>query len=163
MSLNSIDLASIGVVSLVAAIQFLRGIKDFSRIFYETLFIIGAVSGATYLYKPLHSATGLPWSVCFLGTGVILSVVGILLAAMVNRKMAFGLGVFGYVFALLFAVACGYALGHLALRGTFMAMAPTNPAFAAAVQKSWMARDLLYFKTFVETRAILRQARWLNI
>jgi hypothetical protein len=94
------------------------------------------------------------------GAGVILVVVGIILAALLDRIVPFGLGIFSYVFGLVFAVACGYALGHLALRTANLAVSPHNLAFASAVRHSLMARDLLYFKTFTEVLAILRFARW---
>jgi hypothetical protein len=163
VSFNWVDMASIGIVSVVAAVQFLRGVKDFSRVFYETLLLIAAVVGATQLTRPLHDGLKLPVHLVFGGAGVVLGAAGILLAALVNRKFAFGLGVFNYVMALFLAVACGYALGHLAFRTAYLALAEKDPKFVEAVRRSWMARDLLYFKTFVETRAILRQARWLNL
>jgi len=160
MSFNWVDLASIGIVASVAGIQFLRSTKDFSRILYETILLIGAVAGAALLLRPLRAMTDYSAPLLFGGVGGVLAVVGILLAALVNRQMAFGLGVFGYFFGLLLAIACGYALGHLALRTADLAFAPRHPEFVQAVRRSWMSRDLLYFKTFIEVRTILRFARW---
>ncbi len=163
MSFNWVDLACIGTVALVAGIQFLRSTKDFSRVFYETVFLVAAVAGAAALLRPLQARTGLAAPLLFGGVGVIFGVVGMLLAAVVNRRMAFGLGIFGYFFGLLLAIACGYAIGHLALRTAVLAFSQRSPEFAQAVKRSWMTRDLLYFKTFIEVRTILRFARWSNI
>jgi hypothetical protein len=97
------------------------------------------------------------------GAGVTLVVVGMILAAVLDRFVSFGLGIFSYVFGLVFAVACGYALGHLALRTANLAVSPHNPAFASAVRHSLMARDLLYFKTVTEILVFLRFVRWKGV
>lgn len=160
MRFNWLDYVLIGSVATIAAVQFLRSTKDFSRILYETVFMVGAVAAASLLLRPLEELTGLSAPLLFGGLGAILFALGILLAAIVNRWLPFGFGIFNYVFGLLLAVACGYALGHLVLRTANMAISPRNPEFAATVQRSLMARDLLHFKTFIEIRAILRFARW---
>jgi len=157
---NWLDYVLIGVVATVAAVQFLRSTKDFSRILYETLFLVGAVVAASLLFRPLAELTGLSAPLLLGGVGTILVALGILLAAIVNRWLPFGLGAFNYVFGLLLAVICGYALGHLGLRTANMAISPRNPEFADAVRRSLMARDLLYLKTFIEVRAFLRVVRW---
>jgi hypothetical protein len=158
--LNWLVYVLIGTVATVAAIQFLRSTKDLSRVLYETLFVVGAVTAASLLLRPLANLTGLPAPLLLGGTGVILIVVGAILAALLDRFVPFGLGIFSYVFGLVFAVACGYALGHLALRTANLAVSPRNPQFAEAVHRSLMARDLLYFRTLTEVLAILRFARW---
>ncbi len=160
MRFNWLDYVLISAVATVAGIQFLRSTKDFSRILYETVFLVGAVIAASLLLRPLGKLTGLSAPLLFGGVGVVLVVFGILLAAIVNRWMPFGLGVFDYLFGLLLAIVCGYALGHLALRTADMAISPRNPQFAAAVRRSLTARDLLYFKTFIEVRTFLRFTRW---
>ena len=160
MKFNWLDYALIGFVATVTAIQFLRSTKDFSRILYEALFLVGAVIAASLLLRPLGELTGLSAPLLFGGVGVVLVVLGIILAALVNHWLPFGLGVFGHVFGLLLAIACGYALGHLGLRTADMAISPRNHGFAMAVRRSLMARDLLFLKTFIEIRAFLRFARW---
>lgn len=160
MRFNWLDYVLIGAVATVAAIQFLRSTKDFSRVLYETLFLVGAVAAASALVRPLGELTKLSAPVLFGCVGGVLSVLGILLAALVNRWMPFGLGVFGYVFGLLLAIACGYALGHLGLRTADMAISPRNHGFDMAVRRSLMARDLLFFKSFIEVQAFLRLVRW---
>ena len=163
MSFNWLDYVLIGLVATVTAIQFLRSTKDFSRVLYETLFIVGAVTAASLLLRPLGNLTGLPAPLLLGGAGVTLVVVGMILAAVLDRFVSFGLGIFSYVFGLVFAVACGYALGHLALRTANLAVSPHNPAFASAVRHSLMARDLLYFKTLTEILAFLRFVRWKGV
>ena len=163
MSFNWLDYVLIGLVATVTAIQFLRSTKDFSRVLYETLFIVGAVTAASLLLRPLGNLTGLPAPLLLGGAGVTLVVVGMILAAVLDRFVSFGLGIFSYVFGLVFAVACGYALGHLALRTANLAVSPHNPAFASAVRHSLMARDLLYFKTLTEILVFFRFVRWKGV
>jgi len=157
---NWLDYVLIGTVATVGAIQFLRSTKDFSRVLFETIFMVCAVAASSLLLRPLGKQTNLPAPLLFGGVGAVLVVLGILLAALFNRIMPFDMGIFNYLFGLLLAVICGYALGHLALRTADMAISPRYPEFAAAVHHSLTARDLLYFKTFIEVRAFLRFARW---
>ena len=159
MQFNWLDYVLIGTVATVAAIQFLRSTKDFSRVLYETIFTVGAVVAASVLLRPLKGSTGFSAPLLLGGVGVVLVVLGFLLAAVVNRGMAFDLGVFNYLFGLLLAIACGYALGHLALRTANLAISPRNAQFAIAVRRSLVARDLLYFKTAFEILVFLRFVR----
>jgi hypothetical protein len=160
---NWLDYVLIGTVATVAAIQFLRSTKDFSRVLYETIFVVGAVIAASILLGPLKCLTSLPAPLLYGGAGLLLVVVGIVLAALVDRFLPFGLGVFGYLLGLVFAVAFGYAVGHLALRTANMAISPRSAHFAVAVQRSLMARDLLYFKTLTEILVFLRFVRWKGV
>ena len=160
MKFNWLDYVLVGFVATVAAIQFLRCTKDFSRILYETLFLVGAVVGASALLRPLGELTKFSDPVLFGCVGGLLGVFGIILAALVNRLIPFGLGVFNYFFGLFLALACAYALGHLGLRTADMAISPRNHVFDMVVRRSLMARDLLFFKTFIEVRAFLRFTRW---
>ena len=163
MSFNWLDYVLIGLVATVTAIQFLRSTKDFSRVLYEALFVVGAVTAAALLLRPLGKLTGLPAPLLLGGAGVTLVVVGMILAAVLDRFVSFGLGIFSYVFGLVFAVACGYALGHLVLRTADLAISPRNAQFAFAVRRSLMARDLLYFKTVTEILVFLRFVRWKGV
>ncbi len=160
MKFNGLDYVLVGFVATVAAIQFLRSTRDFSRILYESLFLVGAVVAASLLLRPLGALTGFSAPLLFGCVGGVLSVFGIILAALVNRLVPFGLGVFNYLFGLLLAIACAYALGHLGLRTADLAISPRNRGFDMAVRHSLVARDLLFFKTFIEVRAFLRFTRW---
>ena len=157
---NWLDYVLLAFLAAVAGVQFLRCIRDFSRVFYETVFVVGAVAAASALVRPLTGVTRFPAPLLFGGVGVVLVAVGLLLAAFANGFAPFGLGLFSYVFGLFFAVGCAYALGHLALRTADMAIAPHNHAFAVIVHHSLVAQDMLYFRTFIEVRAALRFARW---
>ncbi len=163
MTFNWLDYVLIGGVATVAAVQFLRSTRDFSRVLYEALFIVGAVTAASLLLQPLGNLTGLSAPLLFGGCGFLLVLVGLILAALCNNFVPFGLGIFNYFFGLFLAVACGYALGHLALRTANLAVSPHSPAFASAIRHSLMARDLLYFGTFTEVLAFLRFARWKGV
>jgi len=163
VQLNWLDYALLGLVATVAAVQFLRSTRDFSRVLYETLFTVGAVFAAAHLQRPLEKLTGLAPALAFGSAGVLFVVVGVILAALANHFAPFGLGIFSYVFGLVFAVACGYAFGHLALRTANLAISPRNQEFAAAVRCSLVARDLLYFRTLTEVLAFLRFVRWKGV
>jgi hypothetical protein len=160
LKFNWLDYALIGTMASITAIQFLRSTKDFSRVLYETLFIVGAVVTASVLLRPLGELTRLSNPLLLGGVGGLLSVLGIILAAFLNRLLPFGLGVFNYLFGLLLALACAYALGHLGVRTADLAVSPHNREFDMVVRRSLVARDLLFFKTFIEIRAFLRFARW---
>lgn len=160
MRFNWLDYALIGTMATITAIQFLRSTKDLSRILYETLFFIGAVVAASLLLRPLGELTGLSKPLLLGAGGGLLSVLGFVLAALLNRLLPFGLGVFNYLFGVLLALACAYALSHLGLRTVDLAVSPHSREFDMVVRRSLVARDLLFFKTFVEIRAILRFARW---
>jgi hypothetical protein len=114
---NWLDYALIGTMAAIAAVQFLRSTEDFSRILYETLFLVGAVVAASPLLRPLSELTRLSNPLLFGSVGCVLSVLGTILAAFVNRPLPFGLGLFNCLPGLLLASVCAYALGHLGLRG----------------------------------------------
>jgi hypothetical protein len=156
---NGLDYVLIGIVATVTAVQFLRSARDLSRVLYETLFITGAVVAAVRLLSPLTKLTHLSAPLLLGGGGLLLVVAGVLLAALFNRFAPFGLGIFNYMFGLAFAIVCGYALGHLGLRTAYLALSPRNPQFAAAVHRSLVARDLLYFRTAFEILVFLRFVR----
>ena len=160
MQFNWLDYVLIGFVATVAAVQFLRSTRDFSRVLYETVLVVAAVAAATALLRPLGELARLSPPLRFGLVGGVLSLCGFLLAALANRLAPFNLGIFNYLFGLVVALACGYALGHLTLRTAHLAVSPHNAAFAAAVRRSLMARDLLYFRTLIEVLAFLRFARW---
>jgi uncharacterized membrane protein YeaQ/YmgE (transglycosylase-associated protein family) len=157
---NWLDYVLVGTVATVAAVQFLRSTRDFSRVLYETLFTVGAVVAASMLLGPLGQLTSLPQPLLFGGSGLVLVVIGFLLGALLNAFAAFELGIFSYVFGLVLAVVCGYALGHFALRTADMAISPRNAQFADAVRHSLVARDLLRFRTIYEILVFLRFVRW---
>ncbi len=161
MRFNWIDLLSIGLVATAGGIQFLRGTKDFSRVFYETIFLIAALVATVKLFIPVHKLTGVSYIVTFAGIFVALAVLGIWLAFLLNRLIGFGTGVFAYIFSLLLGIAGGWVIGHAVLRTLYIAFARRDPAFLMAVHKSWMASQLLYFGAFRELLAMLRVARWL--
>lgn len=85
MQFNWLDYVLLGIVATVAAVQFLRSVRDFSRILYETLLMVGAVAAATRLVLPLQKLTGLGASVLFGGVGFVLVIIAIILAALSNR------------------------------------------------------------------------------
>jgi len=163
MQLNWVDYASIGFVAVVAAIQFLRATRNFSRVLYETIFFVGAAVLASMLFKQVHALTHISYAVSFLALFLASAALGVVLAALLNIVAGFSFGAFGYLFGFILGIGCGYAVGHVAIRTPYIAFAYKNPQFLDAVRRSWMARDLLFFRTFVELLAILRNARWLSI
>ncbi len=157
MRLNWVDLLTIGLIATVGAFQFLRGIKNFSQILYEALLLIVALVAATALSEPLGNALGVSRVLVYIIAFVVLGMLGILLATTLNKFMAFDLGVFNYLFAMLFGVVSGWVIGHTVLRSL---TAIYNPGLHLAIRKSWMASQVLHFGAFWELLAILRIARW---
>jgi hypothetical protein len=160
---NWLDYVLIGTVATVAAVQFLRSTRDFSRVMYETILVLAAVITASLLYRPLRQATHFSAPLLYGGIGTLLAALGMLLAALLSARAGFSLGVFGYLFGLALALTFAYTVGHLALRTANMAISPHNARFALAVRRSLTARDLLYLKTLIEILAFLRFARWKGV
>jgi len=156
-------LLSLGVVALVGAIQFLRGVKGLSIVFYETILVIAALVATASLFERVSDAVGLAPVAAFAGMFVVLGVLGMVLAFLVNRFVAFDAGAFNYLFALVLAVAFGWAVGHAVLRSLYIALVPHDKEFLEAVHRSWMASQLLRFGAFYELLALLRFARYSNV
>ena len=163
MRFNWVDLLSIGVVATAGGIQFMRGIRELSRVFYETVFVTGAIIAAGYLYAPLGRAIGVPPVAGFAGAFVLAAALGIWLAFLLNRFLPFDAGAFNYLFALVLAVGFGWVVGHGVLRSLYIALAQHDKQFVLAVRRSWMASQLLYFGAFWEMLAVLRFARYSNV
>ncbi len=163
MRLNWVDLLTIGAVATGAAVQFLRSIRDFSLIFYETIFFIAALLATVRWFFTLHNWLTIPPVAAFAGIFVVLIMVGILLATLTNQFLSFSLGPFDYFFGLLLGIVCGFVFGHAMLRTVLLGFSLTNPAVVEAVRSSWMASQVLYFGAFRELLGILRIARYNNI
>jgi hypothetical protein len=163
MSYNWLDWAALGFVATVAGVQLMRAARDFSRVLYETLFLIGALVLTNRFFKTVHELTSLSYALSYLVLFAVAAAVAVVLAALLDLRVGFGMGAFSYVFGLLLAVVCAYVVGHAAIRVPYIAFAHKDRRFFEAVERSLVARDLLRFRTLVEVRALLRQARWLNI
>ncbi len=163
MKFNWVDLLAIGAVTTGAAIQFLRSIRDFSLVFYETLLFIGALIATVRLFLPVHKLLSISPVIAFVGVFVILVVLGILVATLINQFFEFSLGAFDYFFGLLLGIVCGFVFGHALLRTVLLGFCLSNPAVAEAVRSSWMASQVLYFGAFRELLGLLRIARYHNI
>jgi len=163
MRYNWLDWAALGFVATVAGVQLLRAGRDFSRVLYETVLFIGALVLANQLFVHVRELTRLSDQVSYLLLFLVAAAVAVVLAALLNSRAAFGMGAFNYVLGFLLAVTCAYTVGHVAIRVPYIALAHKDPRFSEAVDRSLVARDLLRFRTLVELRAILRQARWLNL
>lgn len=162
MHYTPMDYVGIFILAAGTAVQLLRGVRDFSRVLYETGFLIAAVAGTNSLYGPLSRLVHVHGLVVYVALFVVFFVTGLVLANLLNHVAAFSLGMFNYVFALVVGVVYAYALGHVLLRVTLNLLGRSHPQVAKAMMYSWVARELLYFKTWVEVLAILRQVRWLN-
>ncbi len=163
MRYDWLDWAALGFVATVAGVQLLRAVRDFSRVLYETLFFIGALLLTNRLFIPVQELTHLSYPVSYLLLFLVSAGLAILLAALLNSRVAFGMGAFNYILGLLLAVVCAYTIGHVAIRVPYIAFAHQDRQFFEAVNRSLVARDLLRFRTMVEVLAVLRQARWLNL
>jgi len=160
---NWVDILAISLVAGTAAIQLLRGARDFSQVFYETIFLVMALVGTVRIFMPLHSLTGISYTVCFAGSFVIFGILALMIAAVLNRFFAFEFGGFSYILAAALGVVCGFVVGHAVLRTLFILWGGRNVHFADAVHRSWMASQVLYFGAFRELLGMLRIARYNNI
>ncbi len=163
MRYNWLDWAALGFVATVAGVQFLRAGRDLSRVLYETVLFIGALILTNRFFVPVQELTNLPHWVVYLLLFLFAAAAAVLLAAVLCSRVAFSMGAFNYLFGFLLAVVCAYTVGHVAIRVPYIALAHKDPRLFAAVDRSLVAQDLLRFRTLVEVRAILRQARWLNL
>jgi uncharacterized membrane protein required for colicin V production len=160
MRLNWVDWLSLGLVSTVGAVQYLRGVSDFSRVLYEALALVAAVVGASCLHKAVNELSGLPQAMSYALLFLVLGTVGIVVAGLVNRVMAFSMGVFDRILSVLTGVLCGWMVGHVVLR---FLLSIQSRDIHIAIRESWMASQLLYFGAFWELLAMLRIARYHNI
>jgi len=163
MRLNWVDLLCIGSVALFGAVQFLRSRTNFSQVLYETIAICAAAFGATKLFMPLAELLEVSYVFTYIGLFVVFGSAGIFMAATLNRAAAFGMGTFNYLLGLLLAVVCGWAAAHVLLRGVHIAYAIRNPDVIVAINRSWMASQILRFGAFRELLGVLRIARYNNI
>lgn len=163
MKFNWIDILSIAVVASSAAIQFLRATRDFSLVFYETIFLVLALVAAVRFFAPVSQLLNLapPFALSFIF--VILLLVGLLVATLINGLLGFSFGVFDYFIGLLLGTVCGFVLGHATLRTIMLTFVNKKPEIIDAVRHSWMASQILYFGAFRELLGILRIARYNNI
>lgn len=163
MKFSGIDALATGIVSLVAGIQFLRAIRDFSLVFYETIFLIASLVAAVKIFIPVHNLSGLSAPVSFLVIFVIFAILGIIIASIFNQTLEFGFGSFNYFFGLIIGIACGFVVGHTVLRTLIIAYRETKPELVESIHRSWMASQVLYFGAFRELIGMLRIARYHNI
>lgn len=163
MQFNWVDIFSIGLVATVGGIQFMRGIRDISRVFFETILLASSAVAAYRVMRFISSKTEIAPFVSYSVSFLVLAGLGILLAFVLSRFLPFDWGIFNYLFALLFAVACGWAVGHTVLRALYLALVPDNPRFLLALRRSWVASQLLYFGALIELLALLRFARYSNV
>jgi uncharacterized membrane protein required for colicin V production len=163
MHYTTMDYVAIFVLAAGTAVQFLRGARDFSRVLYEAGFIIAAVAGTNSLYRPVSQLVRIQGLVVYVVLFLVFFVLALILANLLNHVIPFGLGMFNYVFALIVGFVTAYSVGHVVLRVALNIVGKSNPEFAQAVMQSWVSRELLYFKTWIEILAQLRQVRWLNV
>ncbi len=163
MGFSQIDLLTVGVVALIAGVQFLRVIRDFSLILYETIFLILALIGAVRFYPAVQRFIGFSPFATFAGTFLVLAALAFLCAGLLNLVVSFEFGVFGYLLGFGLAIACGFVFGHAVLRGMVIGYGATKPQIVASINRSWMASQVLYFGAFRELLAMLRIARYNKI
>ena len=160
---NWLDYVLIGFVATVAAVQFLRSTRSVSRILYEALLAVGAAAASVRLMRPLARLAGMSPAATLGSIGFLLLFIGFVIAALLDVYASFSMGFLNYLLGLFLALICAYALGHIALRTTDLAISPHNPKFAAAVRSSLVCQDLLCFGTLTELIAFLRFVRWKGV
>ena len=160
MQYTTLDTISVAIVAIVAGVQYLRGKDNFSQILYESLGFCGAAFGANKLYLFVHGLTKFSLAVSFMGCFLVLAAFAILFSALLNARASFDFGAFNYLLALFLAVISAYAFGHAAVRTFEFGFVQGNPQLMEAMGRSWVARELVQFRTAKEILVFLRFVRW---
>lgn len=160
---TALDWVGIAVLATGTAVQFLRGIRDFSRVFYETVLLVLAVWGVNSVHRSVAGLLKLDPLLTYVGLFLLAFAAALLLALLLNGALCFGLGAFNYLLALVAGLVSAYAVGHVFFRVLLNFLGRSDPGFVQQVARSWVARELLFFRTWVEVLALLRQVRWLNV
>ncbi len=163
MKFNWIDIVAIGVVASAGAVQFLRATRDFSQVFYETVMLILALVGAVRFFMPVSQRLNIPPPLALGVLFAVFTVLALLVATLLNQGLGFSLGGFDYLFGLALGIAGGFVFGHATMRTMMLLFLERKPELVAAMHRSWMASQVLYFGAFRELLGILRIARYNNI
>jgi hypothetical protein len=163
MHYTTLDTIAIVALAVVAGIQFLRSRDNISQVLYEMLCFAGAAYAANRLFLRVHEfvkwSTAVSFVVCF----VVLALLGVVVSALLNAQLSFSMGAFNYIIGLLLAVVCAYAIGHAAMKTYELGFVRENPVLIDAMARSWVARELLHFRTALEVLVFLRFVRWKNM
>lgn len=160
MRYTTLDTIAVAIVAVVAGVQYLRGKDNFSQVTYETLAFIGAAFGAHKLHLVVHELAKISLAVSFLVCFVVLAAIGVLIAAFVNSRASFDFGAFNYLLALFIAITSAYTFGHVAMRTFELGFVNGNRELMQAMERSWVARELVYFRTAKEMLVFMRFVRW---
>lgn len=150
MKANPAETVVIGTIVLAGVIQFLRCRRDFSLVFYETVFLGIAVIGATRIAGPLQESIRVPALFGFVIPLLVFAMVAIILATLFNRVLEFDLGRASWFFGLILALVCGLLAAHSVLRAVMDGYGPRRPEFGEAIARSWLS-DQLYHCTMLKS------------
>lgn len=142
MKFNLAEIVAAGAVALAGLIQFLRCRRDFSQVFYETVFLAASLIGAMRIAEPLQRNSNFPAFLCFLAPFVVFSMGAVILATFLNRVLEFDPGRASWLFGLMLAIVCGVLAGHAVLRIVVDIYGPRRPEFGEAIARSWFANQL---------------------
>jgi|WetSurMetagenome_2_1015567.scaffolds.fasta_scaffold228474_2 hypothetical protein len=160
MQYTTLDTIAVAIVAIVTGVQYLRGKDNFSQIVYESAGFCAAAFGANKLHVLVHELTKFSLSVSFLLCFLVLAALAVLFSALLNARASFDFGAFNYLLALFVALTSAYAFGHAAMRVFEYGFVVGDPRLTEAMGRSWVARELIYFRTGKEVLAFLRFARW---
>ena len=160
MRYTTLDTIAVAIVAIVAGVQYLRGKDNLSQIVYESAGFCAAAFGANKLYLLAHQLTKFSFGVSFLLCFLVLAALAVFLSALLNGWVPFDFGAFNYLLAFFFAVIAAYAFGHGAMRTFEYGFVMRSPELMEAMTRSWVARELLYFRTAKEILVFLRFVRW---
>lgn len=154
MSLNIIDWLSLGIISVVGGIQFLRSLDNFSLILYETIGIILACYLSNIIFKKFPE-TSFSYPLSF----IILLIISFFLARFLNNFLSFSFGFFTYFFGLFIGIIFSWALCHAVLK-TILIFNRNNPDLIYLYKKSIFVSQILFFGFFRELWAFLVNVRY---
>uniref|UniRef100_A0A7C4GFU6 Uncharacterized protein n=1 Tax=candidate division WOR-3 bacterium TaxID=2052148 RepID=A0A7C4GFU6_UNCW3 len=159
MRFNPAEALALGSIAVVALIQFLRSRRDFSQVFYETVFLAAAVVAAVQIAGPLHQNQNVPSFLAFVAPLVVFAIGAVAIATLLNRVLEFDLGRAGWFFGALLALVCALLAAHAVLRAAVDLYGPRRPEFSEAVARSWLANQLYHYSILRNLIAQLAPAK----
>ncbi|MEO0102556.1 MAG: hypothetical protein ABIK81_02510 [candidate division WOR-3 bacterium] len=156
--MNGADILGIIVILFFAVLQAFRGKNGFGKPLLEMLGIIITSVVAVSWYPGLARAVGLSESstllILFLVVGFIFFLGANLLAGIIDLSFES----WDSLFSFFFGIGLGWAVCHILFRFLLLVYGKTS-AFGYAVEDSWVAKEILEFRSFKAIVSLLYRAK----
>jgi hypothetical protein len=156
--MNQADLLGISLLLFFAILQSYRGKDGFGKTFLEMIGIIIASAIAVAWYPGLARAVGLSESstllILFFLVGFLFFLAADLLATIADISFESWDSLLSFFFGL----GLGWAFCHILFRFLLLIYGK-NSSFGLAVENSWVAKEILDFRTFKALVSLLYRAK----